>query len=254
MSFSQDVKTELEDVISGARHCQLAEIYGIEFYASKELDQSSPAGRKTFTLRKKTSMISRCVETTIRNSCCKRAFLRGTFLSVGSISDPQKSYNMEFVCDGEEKALLVKEYMGSFGVDVRITKRKASFVAYIKDAEGLVNALNVIGAHNSLMFLENLRVEKEFRNQINRKVNCEAANIGKTVNAANKQISDIQKIDRVMGLEKLPENLRKVALVRLEHTESSLSELGQFLDPPVGKSGVNHRIRKLMEIADSIDE
>ena len=122
----------------------------------------------------------------------------------------------------------------------------------MKEGAGIVDLLNVMGAHLSLMLLENLRVEKEVRNSINRQVNCEAANITKTVNAASKQIEDILLLQKNYGLSNLPDNLRQMAEIRLEHPESSLQELGGYLNPPVGKSGVNHRLRKLGEIAEKI--
>ena len=125
-------------------------------------------------------------------------------------------------------------------------------MVYLKEGAGIVDLLNVMGAHLSLMLLENLRIEKEVRNSVNRQVNCEAANITKTVNAAGKQIEDILLLQKNYGLSNLPDNLRQMAEARLEHPESSLQELGGYLNPPVGKSGVNHRLRKLSEIAEKI--
>lgn len=251
MSFSNDVKRELEAVLPNARHCQLAELSALNSFGNRELSETSPAGRKVFTLRKKTSMIKQYVETILKNSCCKRAYVRGAFLCVGSVIDPAKGYDLEFVCDEESKAMKLSSIISEFNVDARITKRKNSYVLYIKDAEGVVDTLNVMGAHNSLMELENHRVEKDFRNLLNRKVNCEAANIIKVANASTKQISDIQKIEQFMGLSKLPLSLKEVALVRLEYPDLSLSELGKKLDPPVSKSGINHRLRRISEIADA---
>ena len=137
-------------------------------------------------------------------------------------------------------------------MEAKIVKRKKYYVVYLKEGAGIVDLLNVMGAHLSLMNLENLRIEKEMRNSINRQVNCEAANITKTVNAANKQIEDILLLQKQYGLSNLPENLREMANVRLAYPESSLQELGGYLNPPVGKSGVNHRLRKLSELADKI--
>ena len=253
MSFSQDVKTELENVLPQARHCQLAELSAISVFLNKEPDMNSSAGRKFFTLQKKTSMINRYVEAGIKNSCCKRAYLRGAFLCIGSMTDPMKGYDLEFVCELENDAVLLQSFLKGFDIESKISIRKKQYILYIKDAEGLVDTLNVMGAHNSLMDLENLRVEKDFRNLINRKVNCEAANITKTVNASAKQIEDILKIEASIGFESLPPQLRQMAEIRIEHADSSLSELGTFLDPPVGKSGVNHRLRKLTKIAESIE-
>lgn len=288
MSFSAEVKTELEKIIPSSRHCQLAELsaivhFGCKIEATKEggsgieiSTENDAAFRKYFTLLKKTFMIGtdadkvlqaiklfegnkqiRTVHDSvnpmlIKNSCCRRAFLRGAFLCVGSMSDPQKSYHLEFVCDREAKAVQIREAINSFDLDAKIVKRKKYFVVYLKEGAGIVDLLNVMGAHLSLMNLENLRIEKEMRNSINRQVNCETANIAKTVNAANKQIEDIQLLEKSYGFSNLPENLRQMAIVRLAYPESSLQELGGYLDPPVGKSGVNHRLRKLSEMAEKI--
>ena len=125
-------------------------------------------------------------------------------------------------------------------------------VVYLKEGEGIVELLNVMGAHVSLMELENMRILKEMRNSINRRVNCETANISKTVTAAGRQIEDILLIRERYGFENLPDNLRQMAEVRLEYPDAALKELGGYLDPVVGKSGVNHRLRRLSEIADKI--
>ena len=186
----------------------------------------------------------------VKNSCCKRAFLRDAFLCTGSISDPNKGYHMEFVCNHEGQAMLLKDLIESFDIEARIVLRKKYHVLYIKEGAGIVDLLNIMEAPISLMNLENLRIVKEMRNSINRKVNCEVANITKTVNAATKQIEDITFIRDQMGFKGLPDNLREMAEVRLEHPDATLLELGKFLDPPVGKSGVNHRLRKLSELAD----
>jgi len=252
MSFSQEIKAELETVVPNARHCLLAEITAINTYALKELTKDTPQGRKAFTLQAKTSMIKKYVEASAKNSCCQRAYLRGAFLTCGSISNPEKSYRLEFVCDEFEKANLLLSYLNAFDIEGKITDRRDTFVLYVNEAESIVDILNIMGAHKAVMMLESLRVEKDFRNLINRKVNCEAANIAKAASAAHRQIEDIELIKKYMGLDRLPEALRQMALVRLEHAESSLQELGGYLDPPVGKSGVNHRLRKLSEIADNI--
>ncbi len=187
-----------------------------------------------------------------RNSCCKRAFIRDSFLCLGSISDPNKGYHLEFVCDSREQAVFLQEMIGSFDVEARIVPRKKYFVLYVKEGAEIVDLLNIMEAHVSLMELENLRIVKEMRNSINRRVNCEVANITKTVNAASKQIEDITYIKDHYGFDNLQTGLRQMAEVRLENPDATLSELGQMLDPPVGKSGVNHRLRKLSDLADKI--
>ena len=188
----------------------------------------------------------------IKNACCKRAYLRGTFLCIGSMSDPEKSYHLEFVCSSEEKAKHLQNLIQDFHLEAKIVIRKKYYVVYIKEGAGIVDLLNIMEAHVSLMDFENYRIVKEMRNSINRKVNCETANITKTVNASSKQIEDIHLIKKSYGFQNLPDNLREAAQVRLEYPDATLKELGQSLSPPVGKSGMNHRLRKLSELADKL--
>lgn len=146
----------------------------------------------------------------------------------------------------------MQEVIGSFDSDAKIVERKGHQVVYLKEGSQIVDMLNVMEAYVSLMNLENIRILKEMRNSINRQVNCETANINKTVNAAVKQIQDIELIRDTMGLDELPQNLREMALLRLEYPDAPLKELGNYLEPPVGKSGVNHRLRKLSAIAEGL--
>lgn len=188
----------------------------------------------------------------IQQPCCKRAFLRGVFLAAGSISDPTKSYHFEIVCNAEEMAVQMTQLLGTFSIEAKIVPRKKVFVVYVKEGSQIVDILNIMEAHVSLMDLENVRILKEMRNTVNRKVNCETANINKTVSAALKQIEDITYLRDTIGLGKLPAGLKETAIARLENPEASLKELGELLSPPVGKSGVNHRLRKLGELADNV--
>ena len=151
-----------------------------------------------------------------------------------------------------EKAQQIQKIMRCFALDAKIVSRKKSFVVYLKEGAQIVDVLNVMEAHQSLMELENIRILKDMRNTVNRKVNCETANINKTVSAAVKQIDDIRYIEETKGLDKLPEGLKDMALTRLTYPEASLKELGALLQNPVGKSGVNHRLRKLSEMAEEI--
>lgn len=286
MSFSTDVKEELTKHVPTARHCQLAELQTMMHYAgfwgeTKEsglyvgFNSDNPnVIRKGFTLWRKTYNIdfdlgflgkekqdildnfgdlSEPVSPLyLKNSCCKRAFLRGAFLSVGSISDPEKSYHMEFVCDNEAKALQVQQIIRDFDIDAKIIQRKKYHVVYIKEGSAIVELLNIIEAHISLMNFENSRIVKEVRNSVNRRVNCETANIKKTADASSRQMDDILLLRDVYGLNKLPDKLRQIAEIRIEYPEATLLELGEMLDPPVGKSGVNHRLRKLSELAEQV--
>ena len=190
----------------------------------------------------------------VQNLCCRRAFLRGAFLASGSISDPEKFYHFEITCASMGKAKQLQGLMASFGIDARIVLRKRYFVVYVKEGSQIVDLLNIMEAPVALMELENIRIVKEMRNTVNRKVNCETANINKTVSAAVKQMEDIRYICDTVGLESLPDNLKEMAKMRLERPEATLKELGEALEPPVGKSGVNHRLRKLSLIAQDIRE
>ena len=190
----------------------------------------------------------------LKQNCCRRAFIRGAFLAVGSVSDPEKSYHFEIVCAAPEKARQLQELLVSYDVDAKTVLRKRHYVVYIKEGSQIVELLALMGAHISLMQLENVRIVKEMRNSVNRKVNCETANLNKTVSAAVRQAEDIRYIQERIGLDKLPVDLEETARLRLEHTEASLKELGDMLCPKVGKSGVNHRLRKLSQIADDLRE
>jgi DNA-binding protein WhiA len=288
MSFSSDVKEELAKQFSKSRHCQIAELaamLALDGWANENgtaLDLHSD----NYTLIQKYALlmqrvfevdihyplqahdIRRVLETLkwepgqvgsdrasgllLQNTCCRRAYIRGAFLAAGSISDPSKSYHFEIVCASMPQALQLQELMNGFETDAKIVERKDRFVVYLKEGSQIVDMLNVMEAYVSLMNLENVRILKEMRNSVNRKVNCETANISKTVNAAVKQLEDIEKIRDTIGLDHLPDHLKEMALLRLEHPDAPLKELGGYLDPPVGKSGVNHRLRRLSEIADEI--
>ena len=190
----------------------------------------------------------------IQNACCKKAFIRGAFLAAGSLSDPEKFYHFEIVCASLEKAVQLQNVILTFDIDAKIVVRKKYYVVYIKEGSQIVELLGLTGAHVSLMQLENVRIVKEMRNSVNRKVNCETANLNKTVSAAVRQVEDIRYIQRTIGFQELNEGLAEMAVLRLEHPEASLKELGDLLTPPVGKSGVNHRLRKLSLIAEKLRE
>ena len=191
-------------------------------------------------------------ELILQQNCCRRAYLRGAFLTSGSISDPEKFYHFELVCSDQKQAGQLKELIRGFSVDAKVVERKKYYVVYVKEGAQIVELLGLMGAGISLMKLENVRILKEMRNSVNRKVNCETANINKTVHAALKQMEDISYIRDMRGLSSLPEGLEEIARLRLEFPEATLKELGMMLKPPVGKSGVNHRLRKISEIADGL--
>ena len=330
MSFSKDIKEELSQQLSSARHCRLAELAAIISYEVRIIGSSSNyylklqtenlvVARKYFTLIRKTFninidvsvktttnlnkncmyiLIIRGADTVNRilqaaklpfgdtffgektpdeenshvkekipiheigsasqqltqNACCKRAFIRGAFLSSGSMSNPKKAYHLEVVVSNMDKAEQLRDMIQIFSIDAKIVMRKKNYVVYIKEGSQIVELLNVMEAHVALMNLENVRILKEMRNSINRQVNCEAANISKTVVASSKQIDDIIFIRDNVGLGDLADGLEDVARMRIEYPEASLKELGAMLLPPIGKSGVNHRLRKLSMKADQLRE
>ena len=285
MSFSSDVKKELLGQVPRSRHCQLAELAGIINMAGaidKDTgclvleSENELVIHKYEVLMKKAFSVDAGSPLTqgdtkrimsalklekpgyaadgliLMQTCCKRAYLRGVFMAAGSISNPQKSYHFEIVCKSSSQAEQIQEILKGFDTDAKIVGRKSHYVVYLKEGANIVDCLNVMEAYVSLMNLENVRILKEMRNSVNRKVNCETANIKKTVNAAVKQIEDIELIRDKAGLEKLPDVLKETARLRLEYPEATLKELGGYFDPPVGKSGVNHRLKKLSAIAEEL--
>lgn len=182
----------------------------------------------------------------------KRAYIKGAFLGGGSVSNPEKTYHLEFVTHDLDYAEALSKLINTYGLTSKVIQRKSSYVVYLKEGEQIVDILNIIGAHSSLLELENIRIMKEMRNNVNRLVNCETANLSKTVNAAVRQVESIKLIQKEIGLGRLPKNLRDIAELRLNYPDESLKELGEMLTPVVGKSGVNHRLRRIEKIADEL--
>lgn len=274
MSFSAQVKAELHEQISSSRHCRLAELGAFITMQSGDRDKIKSGDAEN---KKKIDKLSQLLDIDlekddiskalklvnvgesvvadhmlVERSCCKQAFMRGAFLACGSLTDPNKGYHLELVCENEPSADLLMYIMKEFKLSPKRVTRKKYDVVYLKDGSAIVDFLNIIGAHNALMDMENIRILKDVRNSVNRRVNCETANINKTVSAAVRQIEDIKYIEREKGLKILPDNLRKVAEIRIEEPDISLREIGEMLNPPVGKSGVNHRLRKISEIANEL--
>ena len=278
MSFSGDVKEELLRHCGSSRHCQIAELSALVSFSGTDIDSlmnnegsaddpgSDPAARKYFTLLEKTfNIVKRADEEQLRmlkqalssrvllqKSCCRRAYLRGAFLAAGSVSDPNRSYHFEIACRDEKQAETLAEIMDSFDISLKTIIRKNHPVVYLKEGSLIVEALNVMEAHVALMDFENSRILKDMRNSLNRRVNCETANIGKTVTAAVKQTDDIQAVMRMPEYKSLSYGIKQIADLRLKYPDASLKELGEMCDPPIGKSGVNHRLRKLSLLADTL--
>lgn len=234
MSFSARVKEELNKKVHKAPHCRKAYEAAIRCFGKRETETVA--------------------EDLLQKGCCIRSYIRGAFMAAGSISDPEKGYHFEIVSWNEQAANQLIEKFSLFEIEAKKVERKGHIVIYIKEGAQIVDALNVMEAHNALMDLENVRILKEVRNSVNRQVNCETANINKTVNAAVKQVEDIEYIKVHMGLDELPLQLKEAARIRLEYPEAPLKELADLMCPPVGKSGINHRLRKLSQIAEDLRE
>lgn len=293
MSFSSIVKEELSKKISGARHCQIAELAAIYSFCGSFVQKNKEnsyiffnfenvlVANKCFTLMKKAFTIySGCdfvnqiaydeksltisvndkelcekIQDALESfsvterTCCRRAYLRGAYLCGGSTTDPGKSYHLEIVCKNKMSADKIIELFETFDVDAKLVERGRYYIVYIKDSNKIVLALNVFEAPVALMEYENTIIMKEMRNSINRQNNCDVANLNKTVSAAQSVISDIKQLMGTAEYENLPDNIKEVAMLRVEYPDASLKELGEMLTPPLGKSGVNHRLRKLSEMA-----
>ncbi|MBR2779470.1 MAG: DNA-binding protein WhiA [Firmicutes bacterium] len=188
----------------------------------------------------------------ISRRCCRRACLRGLFLAGGSVSDPEKGYHLEIVCSSERTAADIRKLMNTFSLGARVVERRGSHVIYIKESEHIVDFLNIVGAHQHLLDYENVRIHKSILNQTNRIMNCESANMDKRLSAAEKHLEDIRVIEESGAADRLPKKLRDAAELRKAYPELSLRELAQMADPPVSKSGLNHRLEKIAEKADEI--
>jgi DNA-binding protein WhiA len=185
------------------------------------------------------------------NECCKRAYLRGAYLAAGYISRPEGAYHLEFCLPDLRLALFLQKLLADFSVRVKLTRRKGLIILYLKEAEQISLLLNIMGSHRSMLEFESLRVDKDLRNQVNRRVNCDKANVDKIVTASLKQIERLRLIETGPGLNALKPALKEVALLRLQHPEASLSELSDISG--LGRSAINHRLRRLLEIADEVE-
>ncbi|ACS98853.1 DNA-binding protein WhiA [Paenibacillus sp. JDR-2] len=189
----------------------------------------------------------------IKKPCCKRSYLRGAFLAGGSVNNPEgSSYHLEISSMYEEHCEALVELANKFGLNARCIERKKGFVFYIKEGEKIIELLNIIGAHQALFKFEDVRIMRDMRNSVNRIVNCETANLNKTIGAAVRQIDNIKLLQKEIGLNNLPDKLREVAEIRLQHPDMNLKEVGEMLKGTVSKSGVNHRLRKIDELAEKI--
>ncbi|WP_050180195.1 DNA-binding protein WhiA [Domibacillus robiginosus] len=187
-------------------------------------------------------------------NCCQRAYLRGAFLAGGSVNNPEtSSYHLEIFSLYQEHNDALCTLMNEFGLNAKTLERKKGFITYLKEAEKISDFFGVVGAHSALMRFEDVRIVRDMRNSVNRLVNCETANLNKTIGAALRQVENIKFIDRTVGLGILPDRLREIAELRVLHQDVTLKELGEMVSgAAISKSGINHRLRKIDEIADKI--
>lgn len=185
--------------------------------------------------------------------CCGRSLIRGVFLGGGSIGEPSKAYQMEFLLRTRADAKQISNMLSSLQIQAKALQRKDErFVVYVKDGDSISNLLGIMGASGAMMEFENTRILKDIRNSINREVNCDTANSLKTANTGARQVDDIQYIARKQGLSSLPVPLQEICQIRLQFPYLSLQELGEEMDPPLGKSGVRHRLKKISDLADEL--
>ncbi len=181
--------------------------------------------------------------------CCRAAYLRGAFLVSGSLSKPSGMHHLEYLINKKLEAKHLQLLMQQQGLYPRLSRRQRGYVVYLKDSQQIVLALSLMGAHNAVLAYEDVLVYKDMRNRINRLVNCDTANLSKTVEAGLRQVENIRYLLGRVGWEGIPSGLREIAILRLQHPEVSLKELGEMLAPPLGKSGANHRLRRLELLA-----
>lgn len=289
-SYSKRVKSELLRIMPEKEHCRIAEAAGLFYMAGSviyeeetiaSIDLEKGLLKKYFTLLKKTNIVcsygvgqkeirgeeadeflslvgydrdrpGRLPEEILSRDCCRKSFLRGAFLASGSVTDPDKGYHLEITARGEEEAHGIITVMASFLCDGKIILRQERPVVYLKESGKIADMLTAMGASAAMLDLENTKARKEINNTINRKVNCETANIGKMVDAAVREINDIKLIEEKIGLDNISPRLAETARLRLSHPDLPLQELGKMHEPPVGKSGVNHRLRRICKMASDI--
>jgi cell division protein WhiA len=190
----------------------------------------------------------------VKKKCCRRSYLRGAFLAGGSVNNPEtSSYHLEIASLYKEHNDALCELMNTFDLNSKTLERKKGYITYLKEAEKITEFLNIVGAHNALMHFEDIRIVRDMRNSVNRLVNCETANLNKTIGASIRQVENIRYIEKTVGLQILPEKLREIAELRVQFQDVTLKELGDMVSGgSISKSGINHRLRKIDEIAEKL--
>ena len=240
MSFSSEIKEKLDEAGYECNQCAYAEAAG-KLAVIIENDGESSAFRERMSYGD--------VEGA---DCCEKAFLRGAFIKSGSISDPKKSWHLEFGARHKAEADFIGALLKKREIRCGISERKGRYIVYVKDCDSIAATLGTIGAGADALQLFSLQAERSMRNDINRRVNFESANLQKSVRAASKHIKAIKKLKEAGKWESLPDALKEIGELRIENQDASLKELGEMLTPPIGKSGVNHRLNRLLEEAEGL--
>ncbi len=188
----------------------------------------------------------------ISDECCQSAFLRGVFLACGTVTDPERGYHLEFVVPYKRLCMDFMKFLDELGLNPKYIVRKGNHIVYFKDSESIEDILAIIGAQSASLHIMGIKIEKDVKNTVNRRLNFEMSNINKTVNAANLQVEAIEYIEKTSGISSLPDNLQILARLRLENPEASLSELEKMLDEPISRSGINHRLNRIIKMAENI--
>lgn len=184
--------------------------------------------------------------------CCMKSFLRGVFLGSGSIMEPSNGNHLEIVLNSEQNANYINSVLAKLGINAKMMKRKKNLVIYLKDSEAISDFLRIIGSNRGTIEYEGVQVEKEYRNNVNRKINCEVANIDKVAVASSEQLKDIMLLKETKKYAKLPKNLKEIAELRIKYPEASLDKIGSMLTPSLSRSGVSHRFKKIKELAEEV--
>lgn len=285
MSFSSDIKEKLTKTEYGCERCTLYELSGALLFGGSITDGEIRFStenknvvkrvcediKSAFGIASEIQTVSKVQRIIIDNiyrvenitggisqtddipfSCCRASFVRGAFLGGGSVTDPQKGYHLEFDTKDDKQAIRLQNILKNEGFASKITYRKGYNIVYIKGSEEIADILGYMGATQGAFELFSVQIEKEMRNDVNRRVNCENANTNKAAMASSKHLFAIRKIKEAKQWDKLPDVLKEIALLREEFPEDSLKELGEKTNPPIGKSGVNHRLSRLLETAENI--
>ena len=212
-------------------------------------------GKVFVAIIKKTEKVQNLMTLKLDNNDeIKKAIVKGVFLGSGSVTDPNKQYHLEITFEEKNNAEYILNICKTYGVSLKILELENKVQLYIKDGEEISKFLALLGANKGVLSFEDVRITKEIKNNVNRLVNCETANLNKIVNASVNQVNDIKLIQKLNKFEELPSDLKEVAILRLENPDVSLKVLGELLENPIGKSGVNHRLKRIHEFAEELRE